>query len=187
MKKFYTIMTLLLFTFLLTGCKQNRYDDYYIVVFYTDVVNSQVSIPTLEVEKESKISAPELDLDGKPVVFEGWYKDSKFTQKFNFDDEIINESITIYVKWRYPEYKIKYVLGEGEINNDRNVEIFIPAQAGENGLRVRDPQKEGHRFRGWYLNAPYPDSDIKVDYVTLDLYEDDNEVISLYPRWDKLN
>lgn len=187
MKKVYTLLTLLLAVFLLASCKPNRYDNYYIVVFYTDTANSGISIPTLEVEKDTKINAPEIDLDGKPVVFEGWYKDSKFQEEFKFEDQEITESMTIFVKWRYPEFKINYVLGEDEVNNDRNVETFVPAQSGEDGLRIRDPQKEGYRFRGWYLNAPYPESKTKVDYVTLDLYEDGAEEITLYPRWDKLN
>lgn len=187
MKKYFAIVTLIFAAFLLVGCKQNKYDDFYIVVFYTDSNKSNVRVPTREVPKDTKITEPTLDLEDKPVVFEGWFKDAKYQTVFDFTTEVIKESTTIYAKWRYPEYKINYILADGEINHYRNELTFIPAQSGELGLRVRDPQKDGYRFRGWYLNAPYPESKHKIEYITLDLYDDGAEEIFLYPHWEKLN
>lgn len=187
MKKMYLSLMLLLTVFLLVSCSPNRYDDYYIVVFYTNPDQSEVTIDTLEVEKDSKISEPELDLEGKPVIFDGWYKDKDYNEPFDFETDVVDESLTIYVKWIYPEFRIIYVLEEDEINNPRNEEVYVHANVGSNGLRVRDPEKEGYRFRGWYLNDYYPESTTKVDYVTLDLFGEDAEEIRLYPRWSKRN
>ncbi|MCR5788568.1 MAG: InlB B-repeat-containing protein [Lachnospiraceae bacterium] len=51
--------------------------------------------------------------------FEGWYKNTALTQKFNFDTDAVTDDITLYAKWTRVDY-ISYKGTNGNVNNFRN-------------------------------------------------------------------
>lgn len=54
--------------------------------------------PFLIVENGSKIEAPELVTDGTPIA--GWYTDPNFTNKWDFDNDVVSENMSLYPKWK---------------------------------------------------------------------------------------
>ena len=54
--------------------------------------------PFLIVENGSKIEAPELVTDGTPIA--GWYTDPDFTNKWDFDNDVVSENMSLYPKWK---------------------------------------------------------------------------------------
>ena len=88
--------------------KEKTNDNYYTVKF--DTVGGS-NIDDLLVLANNKITIPtEPTKDG--YIFEGWYEDISYTNKFNFDTNI-NNNITIYAKWN-PNTKITYITNSTE-------------------------------------------------------------------------
>lgn len=54
--------------------------------------------PFLIVENGSKIEAPALVTDGTPIA--GWYTDPDFTNKWDFENDVVSENMSLYPKWK---------------------------------------------------------------------------------------
>ena len=114
-------------------------------------------------------------------TFVGWYKDTTLNQAFDFDNDTITESITLYAKWDATpvEYTVTF-----NSNGGSNV---LP-QSIEYGNKLEKPQnptKEGtetvgYAFAGWYK-----------DSLLTEAFDFDNDTITttttLYAKWDTLN
>lgn len=73
------------------------------------VTNCDQTIESIEVTIGSKISEPQLnEIEGKE--FDGWYTDSQFTDKWVFDTNTVNGTMTLYCKWNDVEIESKYDL-----------------------------------------------------------------------------
>jgi|GEM_PF-4786214 len=178
MKKIFLTLTTLLLALVLVGCKQNRYDDHYIIVFFTDEL---VFKETVQVEKDSIFPKP-ADLESPFADFEGWYKDVNYTEEFDFTKPI-TESTTIYVKWDYHTFNITYMLEEDAINHPSNpTSIKVNRLLDGDELRLNSPTREGYIFRSWHFEEDLSDS--PVQFLTKENVDDD---VVLYPRWRALN
>ncbi len=89
-------------------------------------------------------------IDGKEVVFAGWYTDAELTDKFDFNIEMPAHNITLYAKWKPRKYTVKF-----NTNGGTNVETKENIEYGET---IDEPvtKKDGYIFLGWlYNNKPF--------------------------------
>ena len=83
--------------------------------------------------------------------FKGWYLDSKFKKKFEQiqADTIGNKKL--YAKWSKETYPINYALDGGK-NNSSNPKSY---QITTSTIKLKNPSKKGHTFKGWYLEETF--------------------------------
>lgn len=146
---------------------------------YFDVVfdsNGGSKVDKITVEKGSKLSnVPNPAKDG--YTFKGWYKDSTFKNKWNFNKDTVTSNITLYAKWEKKsttkEYTVTFVT-----NSDTQISS-IKVASGSKLNAFDDPVKEGYEFGGWYKDEALTQAwDFENDTVT--------ENTTLYAKWDKI-
>lgn len=77
----------------------------YTVTFKT---NGGSSVASVRVQKGERITAPTQPTRTQ-YIFSGWYKDSSFTNVWDFDSDIVNSDVTLYAKWKPSEVCINSV------------------------------------------------------------------------------
>ena len=128
-------------------------------------------------------------------TFAGWYKDSRFTMKWDFTADVVTEAITLYAKWQVNSNPPPADGGSNTtpISNDNSPSEKVKITLHTNGgtaiapidiaynTKISDlpvPTREGYRFDGWYqdeeLTKPWA-----ADTVL-------RENISLYAKWTAL-
>lgn len=143
----------------LDGVITNELDDEYIDDYVKVIINGE--------EKNIKFGDKLDRLD--PILkegyaFKGWYKDQNYSEEFDFDKPIVNNT-TIYAKW----------------NKLFKVEVDGKEELIEEGLkfpRPDSPKKEGYVFKGWYKDRDYNKE-----------FDFDEPIVSnatIYAKWNKL-
>ena len=120
--------------------------------------NGGSSIASLEVDEEGKITKPDNPTKESTAQydfsFNGWFKDQLFAEPFDFDNDTISESTTLYAKWdeTVREYEVTFTLPDGN-STTQTVEY------GANPTFPTNPTKESdsnalykftYEFDGWY-------------------------------------
>ncbi len=134
------------------------------------------SIPAYEnVAVGSMISKPE-DPTREGYTFLGWFKDTGGTlkEKFDFDTEIVTESMTLYARWDINSYNVSFHSDGGSEVSSQTVEY------GTTAVRPESPTKEGFIFGGWYID---PLKTLEFDFVNDIVLKD----MVLYAKWIKDN
>ena len=126
----------------------------------------------VDVKENSTISKPE-DPIKEGFMFEGWYKDSSYTNVWDFETDKVTSNITLYAKWReIPKYTVKF-----DSNGGSNVSDIVDVKENSTISKPKDPTREGFVFEGWYkdedLKTPW---DFTIDKVTSN--------ITLYAKWN---
>ncbi len=78
-------------------------------------------------------------------TFVGWYRDSSFSQEWNFTTDRVTEDITLYAKWQINQYSVKFnynVSGVNPLLQTKNYNSKLVAPAGVENV--------GHTFIGWF-------------------------------------
>ena len=70
--------------------------------------NGGSEVASVQVNDGDKLTAPTQPVK-KMYVFDGWYKDSGFTQVWDFDTDTVTKNITLYAKWKEEEVRITSV------------------------------------------------------------------------------
>ena len=70
--------------------------------------NGGSAVTSVQVNDGDKLTAPTQPVR-KMYVFNGWYKDSGFTQVWYFDTDTVTKNITLYAKWKEEEVRITSV------------------------------------------------------------------------------
>ncbi len=70
--------------------------------------NGGSAVTSVQVNDGDKLTAPTQPVR-KMYVFNGWYKDSGFTQVWDFDTDTVTKNITLYAKWKEEEVRITSV------------------------------------------------------------------------------
>ena len=120
------------------------------------------------IEKNTKAHRPS-NPKKEGYVFEGWYKDSDFIEKFSFSEKII-EDITLYAKWTPVSNIVNF-----ETNGGSKVD-YISVNTGEVLGNVEEPVRQGYDFLGWYI-----DKELTIKY---DLGKVVEESFTLYAKWE---
>lgn len=107
-------------------------------------------------------------------IFEGWYSDSIFSNKWDFVNDTVTDNMTLYAKWQANDYTVQFVTdGDSSIPNQtvaHNGFITKPAT----------PTKMGHIFEGWYEDSSFVNEwDFTTNTVT--------GPMTLYAKWQVNN
>ena len=129
----------------------------------------QCELKEVEVEKGSLVEKPsDPKIDG--YQFLGWYLEDKL---WNFDEDKVNENITLVGKWEGQIKKITYVLSDG-ILDEQLTEFKVGV-----GTQLPIPTKSGYQFNGWYDNAEFTGS--AITRISSSVVTD----VTLYAKWTK--
>ena len=129
--------------------------------------------PEVNAYWNEKMAAP-VPAHWKGKVFDGWYTDATFAQRFNFNQKL-TEDIEIWAKWSDGYYV------EFESNGGTDVE-WIPVKKGGTINEPEAPYLLGSRFVGWYTQDGTT-SQAWGEEFDFDAPIDAN--IKLYAKWDK--
>ena len=141
-------------------------------VVYTITFNSNdgTSVASQNVNAGEKLTEPSTPTK-EGFTFDGWYEDSTFSKKFDFNTPI-TDNMTLYAKWIENKYTLTFDAngGSGEMTPiaDLTGEYTIPA----NGFTAPD----GKKFKGWSLTT---DGEI-VTKVTMD------KDVKVYAIWEAI-
>ncbi len=141
-----------------------------ITVFFNSKEGSVVA-PITNVSSGSKIEKP-VDPTRTGYTFVGWYKDTEgtLTEKFDFETEVVTESMTLYAKWEINVYTVTFDSDGGSVVEAQKVEYNKKA------TRVT-PTKEGYLFMGWYTDE---NKTQEFDFVNTVITQN----ITLYAKWE---
>ncbi|TXK85571.1 InlB B-repeat-containing protein [Paenibacillus sp. N3.4] len=81
-------------------------------------------------------------------TFAGWYKDSEFSQAFDFNTPIVGDTI-LFAKWKINQYTVTFNSNGGNTVNSQIVDYNKMA------AKPNDPTIEGHSFEGWYTDSKF--------------------------------
>ena len=106
---------------------------------------------TEEVEKGTALTEAKLaDLIGMTktgYTFNGWYRDSALTEKYNYDGTV-SSPIVLFCEYNINKYNVTYVLGNGAddivIREDYGTALPTPS----------NPVRAGYTFVGWDKDIP---------------------------------
>ena len=122
----------------------------------------------LNFEYQEKVVLPTVTREG--YIFDGWYTDSEFTEKFVYS-EMPAQNFYLYGKWKAENaYTITF-----ETNGGNNI-ASIYAFPGESITAPNNPAKEGYTFDGWYTNSSLTN---KFTFDTMP-----NQNLTLYAKWN---
>ena len=92
----FLLITVLAITVVVISCKKDK-ENVYTVTFYSNDGSEVVAQTIAEGEKAAE-PQPEPTREG--YFFGGWYIDNPaFTNKWNFDTDVVTKNITLYAKW----------------------------------------------------------------------------------------
>ncbi|OKL36236.1 InlB B-repeat-containing protein, partial [Domibacillus mangrovi] len=96
-----------------------------------------------------KLSQP-ADPTKEGYTFDGWYKDSGLTKKWDFDKDTVKDHLTVYAKWIIKSHTVTFQTDGGTMVPAANVEHGQPLVR-----PLTDPLKTGSTFGGWYTDTDF--------------------------------
>lgn len=138
--------------------------DSFTVRFFT---GNESSIPAQHI-KYSKMAEKPADPIRSKYRFDGWYKDSTYTDEYDFATEV-TANITLYAKWVLEVATITY--------NSKNGSLVIPQEVtvGEKTTAPTPPTRNGYIFNKWCIDY---ECTIEFNFDTAI-----TENITLYAAW----
>lgn len=140
------------------------------------------------VDVGSKVSAPAVTPTREGLIIQGWYKDSDFTNQWDFSSDTVNSNTTIYAKWVTSQYRatLNQVGGSGGLSSiDFVYGTKLPTLSAL-------PTKAGYAFAGYYDTLDNDETGGTGNkYYNADgtAYKDRTYVklenITLYAKWTK--
>jgi len=118
--------------------------DTYTVTFNA---NGGTLVPSQIIQSGGTVAAP-ADPIRAGYRFDGWYKESAFVTKWNFNTDTVTANTTIYAKWT----------GLFTVTFDTGAGSAVPSQAVDQGNLVTkpaDPTRVGYKFAGWFKDAGF--------------------------------
>lgn len=131
----------------------------------------------------SKISAPSPAPSETGWTFGGWYKDAECTDDWDFANDVVNETMTLYAKWTINSHTLTWNWNGGSTSS----ESYTTAGSKNYGTTITYPanntmSKTGYNFSSWSSSpsgnpTSMPDADLtitanwtaKTYTITLDL------------------
>ena len=134
--------------------------------FYSD--GAKYTTQTLSYEGRASVPTAPVKAG---YTLDGWYADSGFTEKFDFNKKITSD-VSIYAKWSVTTYTIDYNLNSGSWNG------YSPSTTytlNDCGYALPVPTREGYIFEGW--------KNLSGNFISN--YPDVNHLrnLSLYASW----
>lgn len=108
--------------------------------FYSD--GAKYTTQTLSYEGRASVPTAPVKAG---YALDGWYADSSFTEKFDFNKKITSD-VSIYAKWNVTTYTIDYNLNSGSWNGSSPSTTYT---LNDCGVALPVPTREGYIFEGW--------------------------------------
>ena len=134
--------------------------------FYSD--GAKYTTQTLSYEGRASVPTAPVKAG---YTLDGWYADSGFTEKFDFNKKITSD-VSIYAKWSVTTYTIDYNLNSGSWNGSSPSTTYT---LNDCGVALPVPTREGYIFEGW--------KNLSGNFISN--YPDVNHLrnLSLYASW----
>lgn len=134
--------------------------------FYSD--GAKYTTQTLSYEGRASVPTAPVKAG---YTLDGWYADSGFTEKFDFNKKITSD-VSIYAKWSVATYTIDYNLNSGSWNGSSPSTTYT---FNDCGVALPVPTREGYIFEGW--------KNLSGNFISN--YPDVNHLrnLSLYASW----
>jgi len=116
----------------------------YLVTF--DVQGHGTAPAAVWVDKDAKVTAP-ADPSEEGYTFGGWYKEAGCTNAWDFSNDVVTGTTTIFAKWTPIQYTITYNTNGGVAVPQGSYTIETPT------FSLPTTTKTGAVFDGWYDNA----------------------------------
>ena len=119
-------------------------------VVYTITFNSNdgTSVAPQNVNAGEKLKEPTPAPTREGFTFDGWYEDSTFSTKFNFDTPI-TDNMTLYAKWTENKYTLTF-----DANGGSGTMTPVTDLTGEYTLPANEfTAPSGKQFKGWSLTT----------------------------------
>lgn len=105
--------------------------------------------------------------------FVGWYADSEFFHKFDFEKEYYTEELKLFAKWKVQKFTVSYYIEEWS-----NVPYYTQIHEYNQVINISlAPTKNGYDFAGWYYDRSYQNICWSFDTVSKD--------VSLFAKWSQ--
>lgn len=142
----------------------------YPVTFYDG--EAELTDLACKVEENGKITKPAVPVK-EGYVFDAWYKESTFDNKWDFENDIVAADTKLYAKF-LPEAEVtKYTV---TFKSDENTVInTVTVKEGNSVGEPENPVKDGYQFDGWYTDINCTD---KYDFNTVVSAD-----LTLYAKW----
>ena len=143
-------------------------------VVYTITFNSNdgSSVESQNINAGEKLTEPTPAPTKEGFTFDGWYEDSTFSKKFDFNTPI-TDNMTLYANWIENKYTVTFDTKGG------NTIAPVTVKEGEKVTEpTTAPTKEGFTFDGWYTDDTYTTKYNFENAVTKN--------ITLYAKWNEV-
>lgn len=129
--------------------------------------NGGTAVKSVTVKENSTISNVPSNPTKKNYTFTGWYKDSKYVEKWDFKQDKVTKNITLYAGWQIsnPCYVTYYT----EMDNIYKSLVFYSSTTAVKGNIIKAPKtptKKGYTFIGWYDKNNNKKWDFKTNRVS---------------------
>ena len=109
------------------------------------------------VEAGQKVSQP-ANPTAEGYTFGGWYTDEACTNAWNFESNVVNNSLTLYAKWTVNKHNLTWKANGGSLSGN-----YTSGQVAY-GTAITAPTatRRGYTFNGWDKSVPasMPDEDL---------------------------
>ena len=124
------------------------------------------------VEYGGKVTKPATEPTRSGYSFKGWYTSETYTTAWNFEEDTVEDNMTLYARWTKAN-KVSFEVNGGTPKPaDQNIETGEKVEK-----PAEEPTKKGHTFRGWYKDRDCTDEwDFDEDTVKDDM--------TLYAKWE---
>ncbi|MFJ7733345.1 InlB B-repeat-containing protein [Lysinibacillus sp. NPDC097231] len=131
--------------------------------------NDGSAVATKQIRYNDKVTEPSNPTKAN-YIFEGWYKDSNLTEKWDFAQERVQTNITLYAKWAKNEHMLSFESNGGTAVSSQTIAY------NEKAIKPQSPIRIGYIFEGWYKEQTFTTQwNFDTDVVTEDT--------KLYAKW----
>ncbi|MBH5319632.1 InlB B-repeat-containing protein [Paenibacillus sp. GSMTC-2017] len=117
----------------------------YTVSFNTD---GGSVIANVTANYDTTITAP-VEPTKAHYTFEGWYKESGLSTKWNFATDKILGNTTLFAKWTVNQYDVNFDVNGGNSITAQHIEY------GSLPTKPADPSRTGYTFENWYTDSSF--------------------------------
>lgn len=139
-------------------------------LFKISINKNDGSISQSQVVEEGALFELPLGLTKKGYMFDGWYYDSNFENKFNSNQTAVQD-LSLFAKWNIVNLSINYNL-DGGINNVQNPQTFTV----HTDITLAEPTKQDYVFVGWFTDKNFTHKITKIESGSVDNIE-------LWAKW----
>lgn len=196
MKKILSMFIIIVTSLAIVSCANSIEDNTLSVVFYTGPGASKVDT-VFGLNVGDKIPQPKepTSLAGD---FVAWYKDVNLSEEWDFENDTLSNSITLYAKWDYYNFKITYDLRGGEWPSNLSegtyptsytylISVNLPTKLSDLPVYPKNDPENPYKglFIGWWLEPDLTAAQRKDIPKTESIPKESTGDITLYAYYSR--